>query len=194
MPGHPPASHLPQTRPVHEGEAAGARRRHHRKAVRHAGTSYRLAAVVLGLSLWLSTLPALGQSANPVRSIPIAAFDDIVGQSENCLVVVMAAWCHPCIQELPHLNALDRKYRPQGLKTVGISLDYAGPEAMQPIIDDLKVGFPIYWTGEAAIEKYAITKIPLLLFVRKGRILRRVQGGRDIAAIEKEIMAFLETP
>ena len=66
----------------------------------------------------------------------------------------MAAWCHPCIQELPHLNALDRKYRPQGLKTVGISLDYAGPEAMQPIIDDLKVGFPIYWTGEAAIEKY----------------------------------------
>jgi thiol-disulfide isomerase/thioredoxin len=153
-----------------------------------------LAAVVLGLSLWLSTLPALGQSANPVRSIPIAAFDDIVRQSENCLVVVMAAWCHPCIQELPHLNALDRKYRPQGLEMVGISLDYAGPEAMQPIIDDLKVGFPIYWTGEAAIEKYAITKIPLLLFVRKGRILRRVQGGRDIAAIEKEIMAFLETP
>ena len=65
---------------------------------------------------------------------------------------------------------------------------------MQPIIDDLKVGFPIYWTGEAAIEKYAITKIPLLIFVRNGRILRRVQGGRDIAAIEKEIMAFLETP
>ena len=106
----------------------------------------------------------------------------------------MAAWCHPCIEELPHLNALDRKYRPQGLKTVGISLDYAGPEAMQPIIDNLKVGFPIYWTGEAAIEKYAITKIPLLLFVRNGRVLRRVMGGRDKAALEKEILAFLETP
>ena len=77
---------------------------------------------------------------------------------------------------------------------VGISLDYAGPEAMQPIIDNLKVGFPIYWTGEAAIEKYAITKIPLLLFVRNGRILRRVEGGRDSTAIEKEIVAFLEAP
>ena len=194
MPGYPPALHLPPTRPVREGEGAGDRHRRHCGVGGHGGAVYRLAATLIAISLCLPALPAEGQFANPVRSVPIEAFDDIVRQSENCLVVVMAAWCHPCIEELPHLNALDRKYRPQGLKTVGISLDYAGPQAMQPIIDDLKVGFPIYWTGEAAIEKYAITKIPLLIFVRNGRILRRVQGGRDIAAIEKEIMAFLETP
>ena len=186
--------HQSPTSPVCKEAAAGARHHRHRGAGHHGRTAYRLAAAVLAISLCLPVLPALGQFANPVQSVPIAAFDDIVRRSENCLVVVMAAWCHPCIEELPHLNALDRKYRPRGLKTVGISLDYAGPEAMQPIIDNLKIGFPIYWTGEAVIEKYAITKIPLLLFVRNGRILRRVHGGRDSAAIEKEIMAFLETP
>ena len=164
------------------------------KAGRREAVVLRIAAAIFLLSLGLAVGPANGQSANPVRKVSINAFDDIIRKSRNCLVVVMAAWCHPCIEELPHLNALDRKYRRRGLKTVGISLDYGGTGAMQPIVDSLKVRFPIYWCGEAAIEKYAITKIPLLLFVRNGRILRRVEGGRDSAAIEKEIIAFLETP
>jgi len=152
---------------------------------------YRCGFFCMWVSLVLTGVPGFAQSINPVQSLPFQQVDDIVRRPGYTLVVVMAAWCHPCIEELPSLNALDQKYRSQGLRTLGISLDYAGPEAMQPLIDKLKIGFPVYWAGEAAIAPYAITKIPLLLFVRDGQIVHRLQGARDKAAFEKEIVVFL---
>ena len=74
---------------------------------------------------------------------------------------------------------------------VGISLDYAGPDAMRPIIERLKIRFPIYWAGEAAIEHYKITKIPLLIMFRDGHSVKRLEGGRNRAALEAEIVTFL---
>jgi thiol-disulfide isomerase/thioredoxin len=155
---------------------------------------YRCGFFCIWVSLVLTGVPGFAQSGNPVQSLPFQQVDDIVRRPGYTLVVIMAAWCHPCIEELPSLNALDQKYRRQGLRTLGISLDYAGPKAMQPIIDKLKIGFPVYWAGEAAIDPYAITKIPLLLFVRDGQIVRRMQGARDKATFEKEIVGFLGDP
>lgn len=154
-------------------------------------SAYRTCFVTLTAILCLLVLPALAQQPPSVKSIPIEQIDGIVRQPGNCLVAIMAAWCHPCIEELPVLNALDQKYKDKGLRVVGISLDYAGPQAMQPIIERLKIQFPVYWAGEAAIEHYAITKIPLLIMVQDGRIVHRLEGGRNRATLEREITAFL---
>ena len=156
--------------------------------------AYRLALALMLFSLCLSGIPAFPQNTNAIQSIPIQQVDEIIRQPGHCLVVVMAAWCHPCIEELPALNALYQTYQRRGLRVVGISLDDAGPQAMQPIVAELKIRFPVYWAGEAAIDQYTISKIPLLLFVRDGRIVRRITGGRDRAALEKEILAFLGSP
>ena len=138
------------------------------------------------------TLPASEDRAYKVQAISIDEMDTIIRRSGNCLVVVMAAWCHPCIEELPALKALNRKYGKKGLRMVGLSLDYGGPQAMEPILAAQEIRFPVYWTGEAAIEKYAITKIPLLLFFRDGHAVRRLQGQRSRPALEKEIVRFLK--
>ena len=127
-----------------------------------------------------------------VQSISIEKMDAIIRDAGDCLVVVMAAWCHPCIEELPALKALDQKYGQKGLRMVGLSLDYGGPQAMEPLLRAQRVSFPVYWTGEAAIKKYAITKIPLLIFFRDGQTVQRLQGQRSQAALEKEILRFLE--
>lgn len=140
----------------------------------------------------LMALSVSAQRPYAVQSVPIEKMDAIIRQSGKCLVVVMASWCQPCIEELPTLNALDKKYGRKGLRMVGVSLDYGGPQAMQPILEAFKVRFPVFWTGEAAIEKYAITKIPLLIFFRDGRMIRRLQGQRSRSALEKEIESFLE--
>jgi thiol-disulfide isomerase/thioredoxin len=136
-------------------------------------------------------LPAWAQRSAVVQTVSIQQFDEIVRKPGQCLVAVMAAWCHPCIEELPVLNALAQEYRDKGLRVVGISLDYAGPQAMQPIVKRLKIQFPIYWVGEAAIESYEISKIPLLIMVRDGRIIRRLEGSRNRAALTKEIVSFM---
>ncbi len=137
-------------------------------------------------------LPVSAQKSFAVQSISIDQMDGIIRNSGDCLMVVMAAWCYPCIEELPALKALDQKYRREGLRIVGLSLDYAGPQAMQSILAQHKIQFPVYWAGEAAIKKYTITKIPLLVFFRDGREVKRLQGQRDRATLEKEIVGFLK--
>ena len=103
----------------------------------------------------------------------------------------MAAWCGPCIDELPVLNKLYQKYKKQGLKLIGISIDLEGPKAMQPIIDKLQVSFPVYWYGESAVQIFSLFAIPMIFFVKDGRIVEKLPGQRSEKALNKKIREFL---
>jgi thiol-disulfide isomerase/thioredoxin len=111
---------------------------------------------------------------------------------DNTLVVsFMAAWCGPCIDELPALNNLYRKYKERGLNLVGISIDLEGAAAMQPVINKLKIEFPVYWYGEKAIQKFNITAIPLLLIIKQGEIVERLPGQRPEEYLDRRIQEIL---
>lgn len=128
-----------------------------------------------------------------VQKITEAALDELIQASNNKMVVTfMAAWCGPCIDELPTLNRLYKKYNGRGLKFIGISIDIEGPRAMQPIIDKLKVGFPVYWYGEPAIQKYSIFAIPMVYLVKNGQIIEKLPGRRSERDLEKKIRKILE--
>ena len=128
-----------------------------------------------------------------VQEISEAALDELIQASNNKMVITfMAAWCGPCIDELPSLNRLYKKYNGRGLKFVGISIDIEGPRAIQPIIDRLKVGFPVYWYGESAVKKYSIFAIPMIFLVKDGRIIKKLPGRRSEKDLEKKFQKFLE--
>ncbi|MGD8343734.1 MAG: TlpA family protein disulfide reductase [Desulfobacterales bacterium] len=128
-----------------------------------------------------------------VEKISESALDELI-QSNNAKMVItfMAAWCGPCIDELPSLNRLSNKYNSRGLKFIGISIDIEGPRAMQPIIDKLKVGFPVYWYGESAVKKFSIFAIPMIFLVKNGQIVKKLPGRRSERDLEKKIQKFLE--
>jgi thioredoxin-like negative regulator of GroEL len=128
-----------------------------------------------------------------VQKISEAALDQLIYSDQKKIVVTfMAAWCGPCIDELPALNKLHQKYSPKGFNLIGISIDLEGPQAIQPIIDKLNVGFPVYWYGESAIEKYSIFAIPMIIWVKDGRIVERLPGRRSERDLEKKIRKFLD--
>jgi thioredoxin-like negative regulator of GroEL len=128
-----------------------------------------------------------------VEKISEAALDELIYSDQKKLVVTfMAAWCAPCIDELPALNKLHQKYSAKGLNLIGISIDLEGPRAMQPIIDKLKIGFPVYWYGETAIQKYSIFAIPMIIWVQDGRIVERLPGRRSEKELDKKIRKFLD--
>jgi thiol-disulfide isomerase/thioredoxin len=131
-------------------------------------------------------------AAITIQKISESALDELVNAGNNKVVLTfMAAWCGPCIDELPVLNKLYQKYKNQGLKLVGISIDLNGPQAMQPIIDKLKVGFPVYWYGESAIQKFSIFAIPMIFWVKDGRIVEKLPGRRSRKELDKKIRKFL---
>lgn len=157
----------------------------------------RAAAVWMGLFLFaLVFCPATVRSEHhsPVQKLDLTRFKKMVDGDGHFLLVFMAAWCAPCIKELPDLNSLYSKYRESGLKMVGVSVDFDGPSAMQPIVDRLKVDFPIYWLGEEALEAYGISGIPLLIFIKNGSVVAKVMGLHSKAFFAEKIETFLTTP
>ena len=148
--------------------------------------------VVIGICL-ITVKAAQAENGVVVQPIEEAALDDLIRNPENRLIIsFMAAWCGPCIDELPALNKLYGKYKGQGLKLVGISIDFKGAAAMQPIISKLKIEFPIYWYGEKAIQKFNLSAIPLLLVIKQGKIMERLPGLRSEQFLEAKVNELLK--
>jgi thiol-disulfide isomerase/thioredoxin len=127
-----------------------------------------------------------------IQKISEPALDKLIRTVDNKMMVTfMAAWCGPCIDELPTLNQLYQKYKTQGLKLIGISIDLEGPQALQPVIDRLKVGFPVYWYGESAVQKFSLFAIPMIFWVQNGQIVEKLPGRRSKKELDKKIREFL---
>lgn len=127
-----------------------------------------------------------------IQPISEASLDELIVNKDNSQIVsFMAAWCGPCIDELPALNNLYRKYRHRGLNLIGISIDLEGAAAMQPVINRLKIEFPVYWYGEKAVQKFELAAIPLLLIIKQGEIVERLPGRRTEESLEKKILGIL---
>jgi thiol-disulfide isomerase/thioredoxin len=133
--------------------------------------------------------PSLSKIA-PIDNHDIDAI--LQDQRHPALVAAMAAWCQPCIAELPILEKLHQKYRSKGLKVVGISLDFDTPNAMLPILKKHQVTFPVYWAGEPGIQKLKIRAIPLLMFIRKGNVVKKLVGAQSHQTIEKYTQEILK--
>ena len=134
---------------------------------------------------------AAGQ--NIVAAIDLQELDRKLSSATGHMAIVfMAAWCMPCIEELPTVNELYQKYGPHGLHVIGVSLDLGGPQVIQPFVNEHKVGFPVFWVGEEAIKAYQIRGIPLILLVENGKITDRIVGKRGKKDLDEIFSGFLE--
>jgi thiol-disulfide isomerase/thioredoxin len=150
----------------------------------------RSCAVLLAIIFFVISTDA--RAGVTIQKISESALDELIYAGNNKMVVTfMAAWCGPCIDELPVLNKLYQKYKTQGLNLIGISIDLNGPQAMQPVVDKLKVGFPVYWYGDAAVQKFSIYAIPMIFWVKNGQIIEKLPGRRSKNELDKKIRKFL---
>jgi len=149
-------------------------------------------SAVLAVVLFTGIAAQAGSGAE-VKRIEEAAIDKLITADDNRLVLnFMAAWCGPCIDELPALNRLHKKYKDSNIQIIGISIDFEGPGAMQPIIKRLNIEFPVYWCGEKAISKFNLNAIPMLLFIRRGEMVERLHGNRPEKFLDQKIREFLK--
>jgi len=137
--------------------------------------------------------PSPPSNKNLVVPIDIAGIEALM-ETRDCpiMLVAMAAWCAPCRAELPILQKMHEKYKDKGLRIIGISLDVGGPSAMQPLVDQMGLEFPVYWGGEKVTMKYRISAIPLTYIVKNGEILEKILGQRGEDFIEEKIISLLD--
>jgi thiol-disulfide isomerase/thioredoxin len=145
-------------------------------------------SLIIGLTGCRPQSPTL----NPVKPVELAEFDRMIhNETFSGLVAVIASWCPPCREELPELAKLDRHYRDKGIQIVALSIDNDGAKSVQPLINESKVDFPVYWVGTKGIGHYKIIGVPTLLIVRNGQLIEKRPGSQSRQSIEQHIKSLI---
>ncbi len=105
-----------------------------------------------------------------------------------------ATWCGPCRLETPWFVELQEKYRDQGFRIVGISVDDP-PEALPPFAKRFKVNYPLVVGVDREDVQTAygpIFGVPMTFIIgRNGRICMKHVGQVSKEQFESEIKSLL---
>ena len=106
-----------------------------------------------------------------------------------------ASWCAPCIEEIPWLVEMQKRYGGQGLQIVGVSLDDDDPKEVVKFAAKNAINYPILFGGEKVANEYGgIDYLPTTFYIdRNGVVLERVFGQPGRQEIEKKIKHAIAT-
>ncbi len=106
-----------------------------------------------------------------------------------------ASWCGPCKQSFPWMNAMQEKYKAQGLKIIGVNLD-AKSEDAKKFLEQNPAKFTVAFDPKGVLPKsYGVRGMPTSFLIGKnGKIISQHLGfnAADSEKLEKEIKAALE--
>lgn len=138
------------------------------------------------------------RTLNPdVAGTPWVALDRYVGEepedpgAKAVLLTFFASWCEPCKREMPFLVQLDRMYRDQGLRVLGVCIDKeeAGIEAARRLVAEKGVAYPVLSDRfNFLARRYLGEKAPLpsVFLIRRDGTIAKIERG-----YAKDASAFL---
>ena len=103
------------------------------------------------------------------------------------------SWCPPCIEELPHLEALYDAYHERGLAVVGISLGDS-KRSLKRFMETHRIPYVVVLGNDKVIQDYqGVIFLPTAFIVdRKGFIRRKLFGYKEKEEIEQIVLPLLE--
>jgi thiol-disulfide isomerase/thioredoxin len=138
------------------------------------------------------------RTMNPdAAGTPWVALDKFVGDepedpgAKAVLMTFFASWCEPCKREMPFLVQLDRMYREQGLRVIGVCIDKEEPgiEAAKKLVAEKGVGYPVLSDRfNFLARRYLGEKAPLpsVFLIRRDGTIAKIERG-----YAKDASAFL---
>ena len=148
-----------------------------------------------------------GSVVSAHAAAPAADFSlrDINGQTVSLAqykgqVVVMsfwATWCGPCKEEMPHLEAMYRAHKDEGLTVLSISIDDArSASRVKPYIKKMGYSFPVLLDRESkVIGTYNPPKtVPYTVVINRGFEVEQKTAGYnpgDEEALETLVKTLL---
>ena len=166
--------------------------------MRHDSRHFRSLCIctLVGAILLLSpcrSIKAVEAAPSRIETMELAELNRIVTRGRgSSLLFFTAAWCGHCKAMLPDLNRLNRRFRDQGLQFFGLSVDAGGPDAMQKVVRENRVDFPVFWVGERAINAYRLVGIPMIFLIKDGHLVEKIPGKCSYGFLERKILDLIK--
>ena len=115
-------------------------------------------------------------------------------QGKVVILDFWATYCPPCLEEIPHLKELQKKYGKENLEIIGL---HVGGDDYRPkvpaFVEKLKIDYPLA-TPESELTRFifgARDDIPqTAIFDRKGKLVKKIIGFSS--DIKKDLDAIIE--
>jgi thiol-disulfide isomerase/thioredoxin len=121
----------------------------------------------------------------------------MVSMSDNSGKVVLvdfwATWCPPCLEMIPILSKLHKKYSDKGLVILGISLDNEGLGMLGTFVHEKMIPYKVIMGNKKIGSAFGgVSSIPTLYLVdRDGRLVRKLTGYHSYAQLEEQVKKYL---
>lgn len=88
-----------------------------------------------------------------------------------------ASWCGPCLQEMPELDRLAKKFQPLGVQVWGVNVE-RDSAAAKAYLNKVQVQFPILFDSENTVSQaYSVEAMPTTVILDKAGQVRAVHRG-----------------
>lgn len=104
-----------------------------------------------------------------------------------------ATWCHPCREEMPSMERLNKALSLKDFKMIAVSIDRSDTGQIKNFIKKGGFSFLVLHDKEGSFaELYGVYSIPATFIIdKKGRIAQRVIGSRQWDSSEN--LAFIRS-
>ncbi len=90
-----------------------------------------------------------------------------------------ATWCQPCVQEIPSLNAFQKKFADSGVVVVAVSID-KNPQKYNAFLSAIRPVFDTVRDPSADVSAtYGTFQYPETYIIKNGRVLRKFANAED---------------
>src|SRR5437762_8736632 len=116
-------------------------------------------------------------------------------QGSVLLVNFWATWCAPCRTEIPDLIKLQRQYRNQGLRIIGITYPPEKLSAVRHFARELRVNYRIALGTKASKSRFTSSEtLPVTVVIdRKGTVRDLIEGIMYSEEFEQKVKPLLSS-